>query len=66
MSLAGQACGSRDERTSFAVGEPIHTEDSYKYTREHFARLTGRAGFSLEREWIDDKAYFCVQFLTVD
>lgn len=51
---------------AFAAGEPIHTEDSYKYTREHFARMTRRAGLSLECEWMDDNKYFCVQFLAVD
>jgi dimethylhistidine N-methyltransferase len=51
---------------ALAPGESIHTEDSYKYTREHFARLTARAGLSLDSEWIDDKRYFCVQFLTVN
>ncbi len=66
VSLPGNRVRVAGRSYSFAAGEPIHTEDSYKYTREHFARLTGRAGFSLEREWIDDKAYFCVQFLTVD
>ncbi len=47
----------------FEAGEPIHTEDSYKYTLDHFARLTARAGFSLDRQWLDDNQYFCVQFL---
>jgi dimethylhistidine N-methyltransferase len=51
---------------AFEDGEPIHTEDSYKYTPGHFARLTGRAGFSIERQWFDENRYFCVQFLTVD
>lgn len=50
---------------TFDADEPIHTEDSYKYTPEHFARLTGRAGFALERQWSDDRRFFCVQFLTV-
>jgi L-histidine Nalpha-methyltransferase len=59
VRVAGRAFG-------FAAGEPIHTEDSYKYTRGQFARLTGRAGFSLDSEWTDDRGYFCVQFLTVD
>lgn len=49
----------------FARGELIHTEDSYKYTREHFARLTKRAGFALEAEWTDEREYFGVQLLTV-
>ena len=30
---------------SFEQGETIHTEYSYKYSLEHFGRLTSRAGF---------------------
>jgi len=55
-----------EQSITFDAGEPIHTEDSYKYTLEHFARLTDRAGFSIECQWFDEKRYFCVQFLTVD
>ena len=64
VSLASQRVWVAGHPFSFSAGEPIHTEDSYKYTRDHFARLTGRAGLSLERQWIDDDQYFCVQFLT--
>ncbi len=51
---------------SFDAGEPIHTEDSYKYRHDTFSRLTSRAGFSVEGEWRDERNYFCVQLLTVD
>jgi dimethylhistidine N-methyltransferase len=51
---------------SFDAGEPIHTEDSYKYRHDTFARLTRRAGFSVEGEWRDERDYFCVQLLSVD
>jgi dimethylhistidine N-methyltransferase len=50
----------------FREGEAIHTEDSYKYSLKHFARLTSQAGFSLSRQWIDPNQYFAVQYLTVD
>ena len=50
----------------FRQGETIHTEDSYKYTLEHFARLTCGAGFKLSRQWVDCNQYFAVQYLTVD
>src|SRR5262249_40077156 len=50
----------------FREGEAIHTEDSYKYSLTHFARLTSRAGFSLSQQWIDSKQYFAVWYLTVD
>lgn len=35
----------------FARGERIHTENSYKYHREEFARLLSRAGFSGTKSW---------------
>ena len=35
----------------FARGERIHTENSYKYTREEFARLLADAGFGTVRHW---------------
>jgi dimethylhistidine N-methyltransferase len=54
------------QRFTFDPGEPVHTEDSYKYTPEHFARLTAGAGFSVDRQWLDEDRYFCVQLLTVD
>ena len=53
-------------RFEFREGEPIHTEDSYKYSLKHFARLTSQAGFALSQQWIDSKQYFAVQYLTVD
>ena len=49
----------------FGSGEAIHTEDSYKYSLKHFARLTSQAGFTLSQQWIDPNHYFAVQYLTV-
>jgi L-histidine Nalpha-methyltransferase len=50
---------------SFDQGEPIHTEYSYKYSLEHFGRLTSRAGFSSVEQWSDPSGYFAVQYLIV-
>jgi dimethylhistidine N-methyltransferase len=50
----------------FGAGEAIHTEDSYKYTPETFSRLTSEAGFTLQRQWLDPRKYFSVQYLTVN
>jgi len=50
----------------FDEGETIHTEYSYKYSLEHFGRLTSRAGFTLIRQWLDPMRYFAVQYLVVD
>jgi dimethylhistidine N-methyltransferase len=35
----------------FARGERIHTENSYKYSRQEFARLLEDAGFGAVRHW---------------
>ncbi|SHN32307.1 dimethylhistidine N-methyltransferase [Duganella sacchari] len=48
--------GERD----FARGERIHTEDSYKYTRQSFATLLERAGFATQRMWTDKDHWFAV------
>ncbi|MTV38697.1 L-histidine N(alpha)-methyltransferase [Duganella radicis] len=48
--------GERD----FARGERIHTEDSYKYTRQSFVNLLERAGFATTRVWTDDDNWFAV------
>jgi dimethylhistidine N-methyltransferase len=53
------------EEFAFAEGETIHTECSYKYSREHFGKLTSHAGFAMDREWVDPNDYFSVQYLVV-
>jgi dimethylhistidine N-methyltransferase len=50
---------------SFAAGETIWTESSYKYDPEEFAALAETAGFRLERRWMDDRRWFAVLFLSV-
>ncbi|GGC02337.1 dimethylhistidine N-methyltransferase [Pseudoduganella buxea] len=44
----------------FARGDRIHTEDSYKYTRESFADLLAQAGFTADGNWTDDAGWFAV------
>lgn len=48
---------------SFAEGETIHTESSYKYTRERLAALAEAAGWSLETVWTDPKGWFALALL---
>ncbi|WP_432383297.1 L-histidine N(alpha)-methyltransferase [Duganella sp. P38] len=48
--------GERD----FARGERIHTEDSYKYTRQSFVALLEKAGFETRRMWTDKDHWFAV------
>lgn len=47
-------------RRSFAQGERIHTENSYKYRVEDFVALLNRAGFSQTHVWTDERAWFAV------
>lgn len=44
----------------FWQGQSIHTENSYKYTRERFLQLLERAGFGEVRTWSDPRNWFMV------
>lgn len=44
----------------FACGERIHTECSYKYTRQSFVSLLEQAGFATNRVWTDADNWFAV------
>ncbi|MDO8305336.1 L-histidine N(alpha)-methyltransferase [Herminiimonas sp.] len=44
----------------FARGERIHTENSYKYTRQGFVELLARAGFENVTVWSDPQLWFMV------
>jgi len=53
-----------DGRTfTFAEGETIHTESSYKYTRDRLAALAEAAGWSLGTVWTDPKGWFALALL---
>ncbi len=45
---------------SFAAGERIHTENSYKYTLGSMTALLKQAGFSKVQHWTDAKGWFGV------
>ncbi|QAU34071.1 L-histidine N(alpha)-methyltransferase [Janthinobacterium sp. 17J80-10] len=49
-----------DGRRRFAEGERIHTESSYKYTRDGFLRMLEEAGFVAPRTWTDERGWFMV------
>jgi dimethylhistidine N-methyltransferase len=53
------------EKFTFAEGESIHTESSFKYTYDGFAELAEAAGFTVEMVWTDPEQLFSVQYLTV-
>jgi dimethylhistidine N-methyltransferase len=45
---------------SFAKGQRIHTENSYKYALEDFKALLRRAGFGEVRAWTDPNDWFAL------
>lgn len=45
---------------SFAAGETIHTENSYKFTRSSIAALLEASGFRATDTWNDDQNWFAV------
>src|SRR5947209_8768034 len=47
----------------FAAGESIHTENSYKYTLEHFRTLARGAGWTPVAVWTDSDKNFSVHAL---
>jgi dimethylhistidine N-methyltransferase len=54
-----------DRRFHFAVGEGLHTENSYKYTIAEFQQFARRAGYQVERVWTDTKQLFSLHYLRV-
>lgn len=54
-----------EEKITFDEYESIWTESSYKYTLEEFGLLAASAGFKVERVWLDPKAFFSIQYLSV-
>lgn len=63
VSQRAQTVEVLGERFSFAEGESIHTESSYKYSPEEFAALAARAGWSPENVWTDDEGLFSLHLV---
>jgi dimethylhistidine N-methyltransferase len=61
-SLVSQevAIPSLELTVGFRRGETIHTENSYKFTPETVAKLMGRSGFAVRRNWTDSRRWFGV------
>ena len=53
------------DSVAFARGEPLHTENSYKYAPDEFVAKTERAGFECTAAYRDDRGYFTVLLLRV-
>jgi dimethylhistidine N-methyltransferase len=65
VSLANQTVHVGDVAFSFAIGESIWTESSYKYRLDDFAAMAAAAGFAVRSVWTDPHGLFSVQYLTV-
>ena len=61
-SLVAQRVALRglEMEVRFALGETIHTENSYKFTDQGVLALLTRAGFKLRRQWSDANCWFTV------
>ena len=65
ISLKDQTIHLDDTDISFAKGESIWTESSYKYDMDGFKRIAVDAGFSVSKAWTDEQNWFSVQYLVV-
>lgn len=63
VSLKRQSVTIGCERFDFAAGEPVHTEDSHKYTIESFREMAAKAGFNPRAVWTDEERLFSVHWL---
>lgn len=48
----------------FEESETIHTENSYKFTRQDIERLSGEAGLTLDRQWFDPHRQFSLNLFS--
>jgi dimethylhistidine N-methyltransferase len=63
VSLRRQSVSLCGQQFEFAAGEPVHTEDSHKYTIESFREMACRAGFNPRAVWTDEDRLFAVHWL---
>ncbi len=63
VSLKRQSVRLAGQRFDFAEGEPVHTEDSHKYTIEGFREMAARAGFMPRAVWCDADKLFSMHWL---
>ena len=54
-----------DMDVTFAKGERIHTENSYKYTVEMIETILRESGFNLEKSWHDRQKWFGVHLARI-
>jgi dimethylhistidine N-methyltransferase len=63
VSLKQQVLQIAGRMFDMAPGETIHTENSYKFTLNGFARLADRAGWRVGAEWVSADPAFAVLLL---
>ncbi|HYC56575.1 MAG TPA: L-histidine N(alpha)-methyltransferase [Candidatus Binatia bacterium] len=64
VSTCDQEVSVAGRRLSFAAGETIHTEDSWKPTPEGFAAIARQGGWKVAELWTDQRRWFGVHLLT--
>jgi L-histidine N-alpha-methyltransferase len=52
-------------RVRFALGERIHTENSYKYTMPMVGAMLSSGGFALDQSWFDKRKWFALHLARV-
>ncbi|NNJ27839.1 L-histidine N(alpha)-methyltransferase [Alienimonas chondri] len=55
-----------NRRFDFAAGESIHTENSYKFSRDMLDGLAAEAGFTVNTVWTDPRGLFAVAAMTAE
>ncbi len=63
VSITNQAFMIGQKKFSLATGDSIHTESSYKYSLQEFAKIAGQSGFQVRKVWTDQNDYFSAQLL---
>lgn len=58
--------GALDLVASFEAGEPIHTEDCYKYSPEEIDAIARAAGLRLVAQWLDSGSRFSSNLFFVE
>lgn len=65
-SLKTQTARAAGRSFTFAAGERIHVEDSWKYAVDDFRALARSAGYAPGEVWTDGASLFSVHLLTVE
>jgi dimethylhistidine N-methyltransferase len=63
VSTRDQVISVGDTRIGFCAGESIHTENSYKHSRQEFGEMAAEAGWNVRQEWTDDASLFALFLL---